>query len=97
MEFTINGVENYATKTKNSFVTDSEADDPAYKKTAYTIDDGSIVLVTYKSGDQTVRFLLNFSIFTVTVKYGGADYVLGKYDFIRLDPRSDGKTDPRTP
>ena len=97
MAFTISGVENYATKTKNSFVTDSEADDPAYKKTAYTIDDGSIVLVTYKTGDQTVRFLLNFSIFTVTVKYDGADYVLGKYDFIRLDPRSDGTTDPRTP
>lgn len=97
MAFSINSVENYATKTKNSFVTDSQADDPAYKKTAYTIDDGSIVLVTYKSGDQTIRFLLNFSIFTVTVKYGGTDYVLGKYDFIRIDPRSDGTTDPRTP
>ena len=97
MEVSIRGVENYATKTKNSFVTDSEADDPAYKKTAYTIDDGSVVLVSYKKGDQTIRFLLNFSIFTVTVKYGGVDYTLGKYDFIRLDPREDGTTDPRTP
>ena len=97
MEFTVSGVDGYATKTKNSFVTDSEADDPAYKKTSYTIDDGSVVLVTYKNGDQTVRFLLNFSIFTVTVKLDGVDYTLGKYDFVRLDPREDGKTDPRTP
>ena len=97
MDFTISGVENYATKTKNSFVTDSEADDPAYKKTSYTIDDGSIVLVTYSNGTDTVRFLLNFSIFTVDVKYGGQVYTLGKYDFVRLDPRADGVTDPRLP
>ena len=96
LPMTISGVDDYAKKTKNSFVTDSEADDPAYKKTTYTIDDGSIVLVTYSNGTDSVRILLNFSIFTVTVKYGGETYTLGKYDFIRLDPRADGKTDPRT-
>lgn len=96
MPFTISGVDGYATKTKNSFVTDSEADDPAYKKTTYTIDDGSIVLVTYSNGTDTVRIMLNFSIFTVTVKYDGETYTLGKYDFVRIDPRADGKTDPRT-
>ena len=96
MPLTVSGVDSYATKTKNSFVTDSEADDPAYKKTTYTIDDGSVVLVTYSNGTDTVRLLLNYSIFTVTVKYGGETYTLGKYDFVRLDPRADGKTDPRT-
>ena len=97
MEFTVSGVDSYATKTKNSFVTDSEADDPAYKKTSYTISDGTIVLVTYSNGTDTVRFLLNFSIFTVDVRYEGQLYTLGKYDFVRLDPRADGTTDPRLP
>ena len=96
LDLTVSGVDNYATKTKNSFVTDSEADDPAYKKTAYTISDGSVVLVTYTNGTDTVRFLLNFSIFTVNVRYNGQIYTLGKYDFVRLDPRADGTTDPRT-
>ena len=97
LDLTVSGVDNYATKTKNSFVTDSEADDPAYKKTTYTINDGSVVLVTYSNGTDTVRFLLNFSIFTVNVKYQGELYTLGKYDFVRLDPRADGTTDPRLP
>ena len=96
MDLTVSGVDSYATKTKNSFVTDSEADDPAYKKTTYTISDGSVVLVTYSNGTDTVRFLLNFSIFTVNVRYNGQIYTLGKYDFVRLDPRADGTTDPRT-
>ena len=96
LDLTVSGVDNYATKTKNSLVTDSEADDPAYKKTAYTISDGSVVLVTYTNGTDTVRFLLNFSIFTVNVRYNGQIYTLGKYDFVRLDPRADGTTDPRT-
>ena len=96
MPLTISSVDNYATKTKNSFVTDSEADDPAYKKTTYTIDDGSIVLVTYSNGTDSVRLLLNYSIFNVTVKYGGETYTLDKYDFIRIDPRADGVTDPRS-
>ena len=96
MDLTVSGVDSYATKTKNSFVTDSEATDPAYKKTAYTISDGSVVLVTYSNGTDTVRFLLNFSIFTVNVRYNGQIYTLGKYDFVRLDPRADGTTDPRT-
>ncbi|MBP5428448.1 MAG: hypothetical protein J6Z04_04095 [Clostridia bacterium] len=95
MPFTVSGVENYATLTEYSFVTDSEADAADYKKTSYTISDGSIVLVTYSNGAETVRFLLNFGIFTVDVKLGGETYTLGKYDFIRLDPRADGKTDPR--
>ena len=95
MPFTISGVTDYENETAYSFVTASAADDPDYKKTSYTVGDGSIVLVTYSNGAETVRFLLNFSIFTVNVKYGGQTYTLGKYDFIRLDPRADEKTDPR--
>ena len=95
MPFTVSGVENYADLTEYSFVTDSEADASDYKKTSYTISDGSIVLVAYSNGTETVRFLLNFGIFTVDVKFEGETYTLGKYDFIRLDPRADGKTDPR--
>ena len=95
MGFTVSGVSDYANETEYSFVTDSESDDPAYKKTSYTISDGSIVLVTYSNGTDTVRFLLNFGIFNVSVKLDGKTYVLGKYDFVRLDPRADQKTDPR--
>ena len=95
MGFTVSGVTDYENETEYSFVTSSDSADPAYKKTSYTISDGSIVLVTYSNGTETVRFLLNFGIFNVSVKLDGQTYKLGKYDFIRLDPRADAKTDPR--
>ena len=95
MGFTVSGVNGYEDETQYSFVTDSDSDDPDYKKTSYTISDGSIVLVTYSNGTETVRFLLNFGIFRVSVKLDGETYELDKYDFVRLDPRADAKTDPR--
>ncbi len=95
MTLSINGVTDYANETKYSFITDSKADDAAYKTTSYTIGDGAIVLVTYSNGTDTVRFLLNYSIFKVKVELGDRTYTLDKYDFVRLDPRADGKTDPR--
>ena len=95
MGFTVSGVTDYENETEYRFVTDSDADDPAYKKTTYTISDGSVVLVTYSNGTETVRFLLNFGIFSVSAKLDGRTYELDKYDFVRLDPRADAKTDPR--
>ena len=95
MALTINGVTDYANETNYSFITDSKADDDAYKSTAYTIGNGAIVLVTYSNGADTVRFLLNYSIFKVKVELGDQTYTLDKFDFVRLDPRADGKTDPR--
>ena len=95
MGFTVSGVTDYENETEYSFVTASDSADPAYKKTSYTISDGSIVLVTYSNGTDTVRFLLNFGIFSVNVRLNGQTYNLGKYDFLRLDPRADQKTDPR--
>ena len=95
LEVTISGPDAYS--TAYSFVTDSAADDAAYVKTDYTMDDGSVVLVTYSNGEQSVRFLLNFSIFPVNVRYEGQLYSLDKYDFVRLDERADGTADPRIP
>ena len=75
-----------------SYVTDSDSLDADfrtnkdYKPTIYTIDDGSIVLVTYTKGDHTVRFLINYNMFSVRVSITGRDEItLGAQSFVRLD------------
>ena len=88
-------VEDYATKSKLSYFTQSLSSDADYKITDYTLDDGSVVMVTYKKGSETVRLLLNFSIFEVRVELDGLSLTLDKYDFVRLDARADGVVDPR--
>ena len=78
----------YSSKTKLSFFTDSVATDADYKHTDFSLDDGSIVMVTYKKGSEEVRILLNFSIFEVKVEIDGKTVILDKYEFVRLDPRA---------
>jgi len=100
LELNVTGIDTSLAKNdfltaKSNYMTESEATDPKYKTTNYTINDGSVVLVTYSDGTDSVRFLLNFSIFNVTVNYEGTVYTLEKHDFIRLDPRKDGTPDPR--
>ena len=68
------------------FVTDSFAQDEDYVPTIYTIADGSVVIVTYVKGDHSVRFVLNYNMFSVRVNIEGEDeFVLGPQDFHRLD------------
>ena len=91
----VSGVTDYASKSKLSYFTQSLSTDADYKMTDYSLDDGSVVMVTYQLGDETVRFLLNFSIFTVNVSLDGEILTLDKYEFVRLDARADGVADPR--
>ncbi len=59
--------------TKYSYVTDSYATDKNYQKTDYTVDNGNVTMVTYKKGDKTVSFVLNYNNFAVTVKLEGRE------------------------
>lgn len=73
-------------ESKYSILTDSYAQDTDYVYTDYTIDNGNVVLVTYKSGDSVVRFVLNYNNFSVTVRLNGVSepIVLDAYDFERI-------------
>ena len=55
--------------------------------TDYTVDNNLVVIVTYrcpKTGD-TVRFLLNYNIYSVTVRLDDEHtYTLGKYEFVPI-------------
>ncbi len=95
MTIAVSGVENYKGLTACHYFTASDSLAKDYEATDYTLADGSVALVTYSNGTDTVRILLNFSIFTVNVTIDGVEYQLEKYDFIRLDARADGKVDPR--
>ena len=69
------------------FLTDSFATDSNYEYTTYTVDDGNVTMVTYKSGENEVRFILNYNNFSVSVKLAGTDepITLAKHSYIRLD------------
>ncbi len=76
----------YLYASKYSFITDSCAFDENYIYTDFTSDRGNIVLVTYTKGDETVKFLLNYNIYAVEVKFSETEsYTLGKYDYIRIE------------
>ncbi len=70
-----------------SFTTDSVAtsgDD--YDETDYTLDNGNVVVVTYKKGSDVKRFVLNYNLFDVYVKLDDGRVVLIKpYDFFSVD------------
>ncbi len=60
-------------------VTDSEAtagDD--YAATKYTIDDGSVVLVSYEGGHS---FILNYNVYAVDVTVNGITYTIEQYGY----------------
>lgn len=72
--------------TKYTYITDSLAQDEDYVETDYTIDNGNITMVTYKNGDDVVRFILNYNSYEVTVKLSATEiYELSAYGCIRLD------------
>ena len=68
--------------SKYSFTTDSLATDKDYVYTNYTSDIDNIVIVTYQKGDDVVKFILNYNIYSVTVNLGAeGTYTLGKYGY----------------
>lgn len=68
------------------YVTNSFATDKDYQFTDYTIDNGNVVMVTYKKGNETVRFLLNYNLYSVKITLAdGEVYVLDNYGFVKID------------
>lgn len=67
----------------NYNITEAESTED-YTPTEYTIGDGSIVLVTYKNESQTVRFVINYNLYDITVKIDGVKRTVGAYSFIRI-------------
>lgn len=69
-------------KSKYTYITDSYARDEDYVYTDYTSDNGNVVLVTYKNGNHTVNFVINYNNYPVVVRLDDEHiYELGKYDF----------------
>lgn len=79
----IEGVENYV--SQYSFYTESCGDDADYKVTQYTLDNNKVVMVTYQNEDETVRFILNYNIYTVNVRIDGELYTLDKYEYVKIE------------
>ena len=82
----IDGLDNTDYESEYSYTTSSDClagDD--YEFTNYTLDNGKVVIVTYQKGNETVRFLLNFNIYTVNVRIDGKVVSLGKYEYINLN------------
>ena len=74
--------------TEYKYVTDSYAEDEDYHFTDYTVDNKRVSIVTYKHPEtgHTVKFILNYNVYAVTVMLEGFDkpIVLEKYDFVRI-------------
>ena len=79
----INEVANY--ESKYSFATTSDCLDEDYVKTKYTLENNKVVIVTYRDGESTVKFVLNYNIYTVDVRIDGVVYTLDKYEYVRID------------
>ena len=66
----------------SDYVTSSEASNKAeYQKTHYTIDNGNVVMVTYKKGTETVNFILNYNSYDITVRMNGELVVVKSYAY----------------
>ena len=70
--------------SKYDYYTSSQATDEEYDFTDYTLDNGKVVVVTYKKGDSTVKFVLNYNIYSVNVRLGDTVYTLDKYGYVKI-------------
>jgi hypothetical protein len=78
------GTEKYS--TKYTYITDSFAQDENYVETDYSITNGNVTMVTYRHGDDIVRFILNYNSFDVNVKLSATEtYELSAYGCVRID------------
>ena len=90
LEFTAlkdeNGVayESYRDYGVYSFTTDSTVwdDDEVYDATNYTLNNGNVVMVTYRKGNDVKYYVLNYNLFDVYVKIDEKTVVpVGSYDY----------------
>jgi hypothetical protein len=67
----------------SKYVTDSVSTNKAdYAKTNYTVDNGNVVMVTYKKGTDTVNFILNYNSYSVKVHMDNGQIItVGSYAF----------------
>ena len=73
-------------ESRYSFITDSVATDKNYVFTKYTIDDGSVTMVTYQKGDDVVKFVINYNHYAVTVRLDANTVIeLAGFSYERLD------------
>ena len=65
-----------------NYITDSQATDKDYKHTEYTVDNGLVVMVTYRNAEGAEKvFILNYNVYAVDVIVDGVKYTLDKYAF----------------
>ena len=65
-----------------NYITDSQATDKDYKHTEYTVDNGLVVMVTYRNAEGAEKtFILNYNVYAVDVIVDGVEYELDKYAF----------------
>ena len=55
------------------FTTDSSIQDADYEATEYTLDNGNVVMVTYQKGDSICRYILNYNLYTVSVRVNAGE------------------------
>ncbi len=71
--------------SKYSYITDSFAQDADYVRTRYTVDNGNVSMVTYKNGDHEVKFILNYNLYSVTVKLDAEhSYTIEPNKFVKI-------------
>ncbi len=71
--------------SKYSYITESCALDKDYIYTDFTIDNNNVTMVTYKKGQDTVRFILNYNNYKVTVRLSATEiYELSGYDCVKI-------------
>ena len=69
-----------------SFTSYSECTDyENYDRTDYTLDNGNVVIVTYRNGNKTVRFVLNYNIYSVKVILDGQEITVDSYGYERIN------------
>ena len=67
----------------SKYVTDSVSTEKVdYVKTNYSIDNGNVVMVTYKKGTDVVNFILNYNSYSVKVRMDNGQIItIGGYSF----------------
>ena len=69
-----------------AYITESLATDGKdYVYTDYTSDINNIAMVTYSNGTDSVSFILNYNIYSVTVNLGnGETYTIDKFGYVKI-------------
>ncbi len=72
---------------KSSYFTTSHCLDENYRSTESTVSNGTVVMVTYSNGTDTVRIIINYNVFAVEARLDGnmGTVRLEKYGYMRLD------------